>query len=105
MVPYIEPQEYGNYSQTRWVEFSNDDGAGIRISAAAPFDFSAVPYFNLDRARYLFQLRKDDFVRVDLSYRKTGVGDTPVPVMPQYRTYPQRISNRMAVVPVTVSGD
>lgn len=29
----------------------------------------------------------DEFARIDFSYRKTGVGDTPNPVMPAYRAY------------------
>ncbi|MGE5432311.1 MAG: glycoside hydrolase family 2 TIM barrel-domain containing protein [Syntrophomonadaceae bacterium] len=100
MNPYIEPQEYGNYSSVKWFEVKNKEGQGFRISGMKSFDFSAVPYYNLDRARYLFQMFKNNFSSFNLNYGITGVGDTPNPVMPQYRVYPQVYSNRITITPV-----
>ena len=60
-------------------------------------DFSAVPYYNLDRANYTYQLFRDDFSRIKINYGMTGVGDTPNPVMPQYRVYPKIYSNTLLI--------
>ncbi len=98
--PYAEPQEFGNTTETSWVEFVDGIGRGIRFSASEPMDVCAVPYSNLDRAMYTFQLRSDGFHHVDLSYRKTGVGDTPNPVMPAYRVYPEPIGRTLFIIPL-----
>lgn len=99
-VPYIEPQEYGNYSKVKWFELKNKQGDGLKCLADKEINFSAVPYYNLDRARYNYQLFKDDFSRVSIGYGVTGVGDTPNPVMPKYRVYPQVYSNTILIVPL-----
>lgn len=42
-VPYAKPQHFGNHEDTRWVTlFSNN--IGLKISATAPFSFSAIPF-------------------------------------------------------------
>ncbi|MEW6193548.1 MAG: glycoside hydrolase family 2 TIM barrel-domain containing protein [Bacteroidota bacterium] len=99
-LPFAEPQEYGNYTEVGWFELKNENGAGVKITASDDVNFSAVPYFNLDRARYLYQLQKDDFLRVNISYSATGVGDTPNPPMPNYRTYPVAYSNVLLINPM-----
>ncbi|HAV23353.1 MAG TPA: hypothetical protein DCX46_07640, partial [Bacteroidetes bacterium] len=43
----------------------------------------------------------DEFARIDFSYRKTGVGDTPNPVMPAYRAYPLPVTSRIVLEPLT----
>ena len=98
--PYIQPQEYGNYSQVRWFEIKNKSGGGIKVTADMPINFSAVPYYNLDRATYTYQLLKDDFSRVQINYGINGVGDTPNPTMPQYRLYPAVYSNSISITPL-----
>ncbi|MEG8947315.1 glycoside hydrolase family 2 TIM barrel-domain containing protein [Rosettibacter firmus] len=100
MNPYIEPQEYGNYSDVRWFELKNASGEGISIIAKKPLHFSVVPYYNLDRSRYTFQLKKDDYLVVRLNYNITGVGDTPNPAMPQYRVYPEIYYSSFTLIPI-----
>jgi beta-galactosidase len=100
-MPYIEPQEYGNYSDVRWLEIKNENGWGVKIIGDKALNFSAVPYYNLDRAKYNYQLFKDDFSRIQLNYGITGVGDTPNPPMPKYRVYPQVYSNSISIIPLT----
>ena len=95
--PYTEPQDYGNYSGVKWVEIKNQKGSGIKISVEKEIDFSAVPFYNLDRSRYTYQLLQDDFSRVKINYAASGVGDTPNPTMPQYRVYPQVHSNTITI--------
>lgn len=103
-LPFAEPQEYGNRTETEWAEFVNDRGEGLRFSIDQPMDVCAVPFHNLDRARYAFQVQSDGHHRVDLSYRKTGVGDTPNPVMPAYRVYPEPIERTIVITPISGEG-
>lgn len=98
--PYQEPQEYGNYSGVKWFVIKNNAREGFRFSFSKDVNFSAVPYYNLDRARYTFQLLKDDHSRVNISYGITGLGDTPNPPMPVYRVYPEKYSNTITITPV-----
>jgi beta-galactosidase len=99
-IPYIEPQEYGSYSNVRWFEIKNENGNGVKISADKLVSFSAVPFHNLDRAKYNYQLLKDEFSRVQINYGITGVGDTPNPTMPIYRVYPQVYLNSFSIIPL-----
>lgn len=99
-LPYAEPQDYGNYTQVGWIHFESSNGSGIRINSKNKLNFSAVPYYNLDKANYTYQLLKDDFSRVSISYSANGVGDTPNPVMPQYRTYPKSYFNQISITPI-----
>ncbi len=98
--PYIQPQAYGNYSEVRWFGIKNKKGNGIKVSADKPINFSAVPYYNLDKAKYVYQLQKDNFSRIQINYGITGVGDTPNPTMPQYRVYPEIYSNFFSIIPL-----
>ena len=99
-LPYIQPQAYGNYSEVRWFEIKNKNGRGIKVSADKPINFSAVPYYNLDRAKYVYQLLKDNYSRIQINYGVNGVGDTPNPTMPQYRVYPDIYLNSFSIVPL-----
>ncbi|MCQ2179675.1 MAG: DUF4981 domain-containing protein [Bacteroidales bacterium] len=76
--PYLIPQDYGLRMDTRWVEFRNDSGSGLRISMDTPFAFNAYPFTtgNLTKALYPFQLQRDGELTVNLDYDTTGVGDT-----------------------------
>ncbi|MEJ5350017.1 MAG: glycoside hydrolase family 2 TIM barrel-domain containing protein [Melioribacteraceae bacterium] len=96
MNPYIEPQEYGNYSDVRWFEI-NKNKEGIKIISENPINISAVPYYNLDRADYTYQLMRDGYIRVQINYGINGVGDTPNPTMPQYRVYPSEYKNNLII--------
>ncbi|MFH1195439.1 MAG: glycoside hydrolase family 2 TIM barrel-domain containing protein [bacterium] len=95
--PYQEPQEYGNYSGVTRFEIKNEKDEGIAVSSSNPIDFCASQFYNLDRAKFTYQLLQDDFSRVKISYGMTGVGDTPNPVMPQYRVYPKKYSNTISI--------
>ncbi len=99
--PYIQPQAYGNYSEVKWFEIKNPNGKGIKVSADKLINLSAVPYNNLDRAKYVYQLHKDKFSKIQINYGVTGVGDTPNPTMPQYRVYPEVYSNSFSITPLT----
>lgn len=101
MMPYIEPQEYGNFSGVKWFSLKNEGGEGFEIMPDDKINFSAVPYFNLDRARYIYQLKKDGNLFVRLNYGEPGIGDTPNPTMPAYRVYPEIYSGSFLLIPLT----
>ena len=42
--PYIHPQETGNKTDIRWMELTDENGRGIRITATDPFSASALHY-------------------------------------------------------------
>jgi len=98
-LPYAEPQDYGNYSGVKWFELKNKAGEGLKFTSANDINVSAVPFYNLDRARYTYQLMNDGNSRINLSYGATGVGDTPNPPMPQYRVYPEKYTNQIKIEP------
>ncbi|MGK9475740.1 glycoside hydrolase family 2 TIM barrel-domain containing protein [Melioribacter sp. OK-6-Me] len=94
--PYLEPQEYGNFSDVKWFELKSEDGL-VKIISSESIAISAVPYTNLDRAKYLYQLRKGDTYRIRIDYKPVSVGDTPNPVMPEYRVYPENYRGRLLI--------
>jgi beta-galactosidase len=82
---YIVPQSTGNHTDMRWVTFNNS----LKITADAPFNFSAVPYSddNIDAANHINQLVDDGLVTVHLDAVQSGVGTATCGpgVLPQYQ--------------------
>jgi beta-galactosidase len=72
---------------------------GILISCSDKFNFSINPFENLDEAWYPFQLKKTKTPVLNIDYRVTGLGGTPVRVRPKYRTYPGEYNFRLIVRP------
>lgn len=98
MNPYIEPQEYGNYTEVKWIKFDNKKFGSIKIIPDKKISFSAVPNNNLDKAQYTYQLIKGNDINVMINYGINGVGDTPNPVMPEYRLYPNKFENKLEII-------
>ncbi len=78
---YMRPQENGNRTDVRFVEFKNADGKGIRIeSTDMPICFSAHHYTQdeLQLAKHIHEVPDRDatFVSVDLNQMGVG-GDMP----------------------------
>ena len=74
---YTEPGEQGYRTGCRWVEFSNDDGARVRITAMnAPFGFNAWPYsqLSLERAKHQWDLEDEGEITVNIDAAQMGVG-------------------------------
>ncbi|WP_425236819.1 glycoside hydrolase family 2 TIM barrel-domain containing protein [Ulvibacterium sp.] len=79
--PYIRPQENGNRSDIRWVQFIDDQGKGIEIYGPELFSFSAHNQYNSDfdagetkRQRHTYDIVKRDLVNINIDYRQMGVG-------------------------------
>ena len=87
-VPYVQPESYGNRTDVSWLTLNGNDETNYTISSDETFNFSITPYSNIGRAVYPFQLKEDEMLTLNIDHKITGVGDTPVPTLPKYRTYP-----------------
>jgi len=78
--PYVTPQEMGYRTDTRWVSFSNSQGAGLLFRGEPLVCFSALRYTNEDLtqpargSKHPADVAKRDFVAVNLDYAQMGVG-------------------------------
>jgi beta-galactosidase len=74
--PYIRPQENANRCDVRWVEFTNNDGAGLRATGLPLLSISAWPYrmSDLENSTHNYQLPKRDTITVNLDWKQMGVG-------------------------------
>ena len=54
---------------------------------------------NIDRANYGFQLKKANYVTLNIDHKITGVGGTPVPVRLKYRTWPDVYDYTISIKP------
>lgn len=75
---YVMPQENGNRTGTRWLEFSGDSIAKLRIEGGAPFGFSIWPWSpeNLDQAKHTYDLIEQGFHTLNIDHKQMGVGGT-----------------------------
>jgi beta-galactosidase/evolved beta-galactosidase subunit alpha len=73
--PYVRPQENGNRTGVRWVEFT-DDGVGLRASGPGLNDFGAHHYSieDLAAATHSYDLPRRDPVTVTLDHANCGIG-------------------------------
>lgn len=108
--PYIRPQENGYRTEVRWVAFRNNQGKGIKITAADHFGFSAHHQYNEDfdegeakRNRHTTDISKRDFVNINIDKVQMGVGGDnswgAMPLVP-YRIPPKAMSFQYTIEPV-----
>ncbi|MEZ6036678.1 MAG: glycoside hydrolase family 2 TIM barrel-domain containing protein [Planctomycetota bacterium] len=76
---YIEPQEHGNRSDTRWLELRATNGPGVRIAAASreqPFAWSVWPYTQaaVEAALHPYEVEPSGRLTVHVDAGQTGVG-------------------------------
>ena len=98
--PYVMVQGQGNRTQVSWLGLYTDAGVGLEIRSDQAFDFTASQLADFDRAIYPFQLSRTEDVKLNLDYQVTGVGGTPVPTRPQYRTHAASFSRHFILTPV-----
>jgi len=81
--PYVEPQETGNHTDTRWVSFTDDQGFGLKATGMPLLNFRAWPFrmselehentpVNLVHKHPSEIVRSED-ITVNLDYRQMGV--------------------------------
>lgn len=100
-VPYLMPQDHGNKTDVRWLAIADDKKAGLMVRGESLLSFSAHAYAteNLTRAQYPFQLKKADFVTLNLDYEVSGVGDTATRTLMKYRVLPRALENIIYIRP------
>jgi beta-galactosidase len=97
-VPYVETENFGNRTDVKSLTIAADDDK-VLLVGEDKLNFSLNPFNNLDRTVYPFQLQKDGNVELNIDYKITGVGGTPVPTLPKYRTYPGKYSYTINIYP------
>ncbi|MFO7447990.1 MAG: glycoside hydrolase family 2 TIM barrel-domain containing protein [Ignavibacteriaceae bacterium] len=100
-VPYVEPEDHGNRADVKEVILSGNDGISLQVYSTEKFNFSVTPFKNLDRVVYPFQLKTGETITLNIDNKIAGVGDTPVPVMPESRVYPVRHKYTIYILPVS----
>lgn len=73
---YSRPQESGNKTDVRWVEFRNAQGYGLRAFSDIPLGVGAAHWTkdDLEAAEYSFQLPRRPEIYVNLDWKQMGVG-------------------------------
>lgn len=99
-VPYVVPEDHGNRCDVFHVALTDGEGSSILFLGREAFNFSIDPFTNVDRAVYPFQLEKSDKIKLNIDHDITGVGGTPVPALPRYRTYPEDTNYTITLMPL-----
>lgn len=73
---YVTPQATGNRTDIRWVSLNSGTGKGWKFVSAKPFQFCALPYSdrNIEEARHVNELRRNQNIQVHLDAEQAGVG-------------------------------
>jgi beta-galactosidase len=74
--PYVRPQDTGNRSDVRWVEFCDSDGLGVRVTGVTPLNFSAWPFQkrDLEQAQHPFEIPLANDISIHIDHQLHGVG-------------------------------
>lgn len=87
---YVKPQESGNRTGVRWVNLTNGDGHGIKISSTSrPVECNFSPYtaFELENAQHHYELPNVHYTVVTVTGKQMGVGGDDswgAPVYPEH---------------------
>ena len=75
-VDYSEPQENGNKTDVRWVSLTNKYGVGLLAVGMPLLSVTAKHYTtkDLETHKYSYQMKRKDFVTLNLDYKQMGVG-------------------------------
>ena len=103
--PYIEPQESGNRTDTRWVKFTDKDGIGFLAKGMPTIYFSAWHFKmeELDKCKHPNEIKRSADITVNLDYRQMGVGGDDswgAPVHDEFRLWPGTYSYKFSLSPV-----
>ncbi|HEY1717593.1 MAG TPA: beta-galactosidase, partial [Verrucomicrobiae bacterium] len=78
-VPYLRPQENGNKEDVRWLELTDANGNGLKISAQEnPFSFSALHFTanDLEGTRHSYELKPRPEIILSLDAKNCGLGNS-----------------------------
>lgn len=101
--PYIVPGDYGNRSDVRWAELTNDQGTGWLVKGDELLNISAHPFStdNLDRARYTHQLNPDGAVYFNMDHAVSGTGSKFHEPLEKYQVKTKPYSFTVLLHPIT----
>jgi beta-galactosidase len=78
---YIRPQENGYKTDARWVELTNQQGAGVRITGLQPFCFSALHHYTEDfdpgltkKNQHVSDITERNYTVLQVDLGQRGVG-------------------------------
>ena len=116
--PYIEPQETGNRTDTRWVSFTDDQGFGVKAIGMPLLSFSAWPFrmseLEHEKApvnighKHPSEINFSDDVTVNLDYRQMGVGGDDswgAPVHKEFSLSPVAYAYKFRLEPIVNGTD
>jgi beta-galactosidase/evolved beta-galactosidase subunit alpha len=102
--PYTFPQENGNRSDCRWVSLTDPHGRGLWVDGSPTINFSAHWFTtkDLENARHTHELKRRDFITLNLDYRQNGIGSASCGpgVLPQYELHPEEFRFAVTLQPV-----
>ncbi len=80
-MPYIRPQEYGNHTDVRWVQLSDDQGNSLVVRGIQPVNFSALNLRAEDldpgetkQQRHPTDLKYRDDITLHVDFAQRGLG-------------------------------
>ena len=92
---YVYPQSNGNRTDVKWVALNEDSGIGF-MAKGNKLEFSASYYTeeDLDEAKHTYELKKRDFITLNLDYEQNGLGSNSCgqAQLLQYRVEPKEFN-------------
>jgi beta-galactosidase len=104
-VPYVRPQENSNKEDVRWLELTEANGRGLKISTEEdPFSFSALHFtvndFAATRHNYELKPREEIILSIDAKNCGLGNGSCGPGVLEKYAVPPANYSLKLRFKPV-----
>ena len=97
---YVYPQSNGNRTDVKWVALNEDSGIGF-MAKGNKLEFSASYYTeeDLDEAKHTYELKKRDFITLNLDYEQNGLGSNSCgqAQLPQYRVEPKEFNFNIVI--------
>ncbi|TAJ11791.1 DUF4981 domain-containing protein [Marinilabiliaceae bacterium JC017] len=109
LVTYVRPQSNSNKEDTKWLTLTDDQGDGIMVVADNQMAFSALHYTenDLDKARYINQLKPRKQVVLNIDYRQLGLGNGSCGSAPlaDYQLYAETVNFSWSLRPFSKGDD
>ncbi|WP_282056712.1 glycoside hydrolase family 2 TIM barrel-domain containing protein [Maribacter luteus] len=107
-VPYIRPQENGCRTDVRWLEVTNKEKKGFRISSKQYLNFNVNHFNNEDfepdgKNRHTTDIVSRNHTNLNIDYKQMGLGgDTSWGALPyqQYLIYPEPMKHTFIIEPL-----
>jgi beta-galactosidase len=105
-VSYVRPQDNGNKEDTRWLELTDTNGYGLKITSEEnPFAFSALHFTtgDLSSVRHNYELQSRPEVILSLDAKMSGLGNSSCGpgVLEKYSVPPQDYRLHLKFSPVS----